>query len=149
MPNGGHSAKRMPLDAVRPLPIFAKCLPLPSARHSAKTAFAECHILPSVALGKAGLCRVPEIWHSANNVFPVVTVIHHRPKCHRFTNGQSESSKLMCGFFREHLICAFAISFLKSIYVPHTLLNAVEDISAKVNVLCIDAKLLYSQRHSY
>ena len=77
--------------------------------------FAEC------GAGKAGLCRVPEIWHSANNVFPVVTVIHHRPKCHRFTNGQSESSKLMCGFFREHLISAFAISFLKSIYVPHTL----------------------------
>jgi len=26
--------------------------------------FAECHILPSAALDKAGLCRVPEIWHS-------------------------------------------------------------------------------------
>jgi hypothetical protein len=55
----------------------------------------------------------------------------------------------MYAFFREHLIGAFAISFLKFIYVPHTLLNAVEDISAKVNVLFIDAKLLYCQSHSY
>ena len=27
--------------------------------------FAECHILPSAALGKAGLCRVLEIYYSA------------------------------------------------------------------------------------
>ena len=59
MPNGGHSAKRTSLDAVRPLPIFAECQAL------GKGHFAECHILPSAALGEAGLCRVPEIWHSA------------------------------------------------------------------------------------
>ena len=70
MPNGGHSAKRTPLDAVKPyqsLPsvclcrvqVFAECQAL------GKGLFAECHILLSVALGKAGLCRVPEIWHSA------------------------------------------------------------------------------------
>ena len=76
-------AKRTPLDAVRPLPIFVECLPLPSAclalgkdslcrvqvfaecQAFGKGLFAECHILSSAALGKAGLCRVPEIWHSA------------------------------------------------------------------------------------
>jgi hypothetical protein len=39
---------------------FAECLPLPSAT------FAECFSLPSAALGKERLCRVPDIWHSAN-----------------------------------------------------------------------------------
>jgi len=36
-----------------------------SAFAECQALFAECHILPSAALGKAGLCRVPEIWHSA------------------------------------------------------------------------------------
>ena len=56
---------------------------LPSARkkHSAKTYFAVCFCLPSVfylALGKHGICRVPDKIHSAkprhsaNRRFPVV-----------------------------------------------------------------------------
>jgi hypothetical protein len=58
--------------------IFAECqnkgtrqnTSLPSARkkHSAKTYFAVCFCLPSVfylALGKHGLCRVPDKIHSA------------------------------------------------------------------------------------
>ena len=58
---------------------------LPSARkkHSAKTYFAVCFCLPSVfylALGKHGICRVPDKIHSAkprhsaNRRFPVVHV---------------------------------------------------------------------------
>jgi hypothetical protein len=40
-------------------------------KHSAKSLFAECFLLPSVfcmALGKELLCRVPEIKHSAKNM---------------------------------------------------------------------------------
>jgi hypothetical protein len=40
-------------------------------KHSAKSFFAECFLLPSVfyvALGKELLCRVPEIKHSAKNM---------------------------------------------------------------------------------
>jgi hypothetical protein len=40
-------------------------------KHSAKSLFAECFILPRVfcvALGKELLCRVPEIKHSAKNM---------------------------------------------------------------------------------
>jgi hypothetical protein len=40
-------------------------------KHSAKSFFAECFILPSVfcvTLGKELLCRVPEKKHSANNM---------------------------------------------------------------------------------
>jgi hypothetical protein len=40
-------------------------------KHSAKSFFAECFILPRVfcvALGKELLCRVPEIKHSAKNI---------------------------------------------------------------------------------
>jgi hypothetical protein len=40
-------------------------------KHSAKSFFAECFILPRVfcvALGKELLCRVPEIKHSAKNM---------------------------------------------------------------------------------
>ena len=59
---------------------------LPSARkkHSAKTYFAVCFCLPSVfylALGKHGICRVPDKIHSAkprhsaNHRFPVVRPI--------------------------------------------------------------------------
>ena len=61
---------------------------LPSARkkHSAKTYFAVCFCLPSVfylALGKHGLCRVPDKIHSAkprhsaNRRFPVVIVNYY------------------------------------------------------------------------
>jgi hypothetical protein len=39
--------------------VFAECQAL------GKGLFVECHILPSAALDNAGLCRVPEIWHSA------------------------------------------------------------------------------------
>ena len=57
----------MPLSPYQSLPsvclcrvqVFAECQAL------GKGLFAECHILPSAALGKAGLYRVPEIWHSA------------------------------------------------------------------------------------
>ena len=104
MPNGGHSAKRTPLDAVRPLPIFAECLPLSSARHSTKIAFAECRSLPSArhsakaSLPSAIFYRVrrsakqvfvecpkfgtrQRFLHSANHVFPVVTpcLMHINP----------------------------------------------------------------------
>jgi hypothetical protein len=40
-------------------------------KHSAKSFFAECFLLPRVfcvALGKELLCRVPEIKHSAKNM---------------------------------------------------------------------------------
>jgi hypothetical protein len=40
-------------------------------KHSAKSFFAECFILPRVfcvALGKEFICRVPEIKHSAKNM---------------------------------------------------------------------------------
>jgi hypothetical protein len=40
-------------------------------KHSAKSFFAECFLLPRVfcvALGKRALCRVPEIKHSAKNM---------------------------------------------------------------------------------
>jgi hypothetical protein len=40
-------------------------------KHSAKSFFAECFLLPSVfcvALGKEFLCRVPEIKHSTKNI---------------------------------------------------------------------------------
>jgi hypothetical protein len=40
-------------------------------KHSAKSLFAECFLLPMVfcvALGKELLCRVPEIKHSAKNM---------------------------------------------------------------------------------
>jgi hypothetical protein len=40
-------------------------------KHSAKSLFAECFLLPRVfcvALGKELLCRVPEIKHSAKNM---------------------------------------------------------------------------------
>jgi hypothetical protein len=40
-------------------------------KHSAKSFFAKCFLLPSVfcvALGKELLCRVPEIKHSAKNM---------------------------------------------------------------------------------
>jgi hypothetical protein len=40
-------------------------------KHSAKSFFAECFLLPSVfcvALGKELFCRVPEIKHSAKNM---------------------------------------------------------------------------------
>jgi len=46
-------------DSLCRVQVFAECQAL------GKGLFAECHILPSAALGKAGLCRVPEIWHSA------------------------------------------------------------------------------------
>jgi hypothetical protein len=39
--------------------VFAECQAL------GKGLFAECHILSSAALSKAGLCRVLKIWHSA------------------------------------------------------------------------------------
>ena len=45
-------------------------------KHSANPLFAECFFLPSVfsaALGKELICRVPEIIHSANLTFPVVS----------------------------------------------------------------------------
>jgi hypothetical protein len=50
------------------VPRFAKCLTLgkevllPNARHSAKPS------LPSAALGKVALYRVPDIWHSAKHM---------------------------------------------------------------------------------
>jgi len=67
VPSGRHSAKRTPLDAIRPLPIFAECLPLLSAifcrvRRSAKQVFAEC---PKFGTRQRFL-------HSANHAFPVV-----------------------------------------------------------------------------
>jgi hypothetical protein len=46
-------------------------------KHSAKSFFAECFLLPSVfcmKLGKELLCRVPEIKHSAKSQIPVVVV---------------------------------------------------------------------------
>ena len=87
MPNGRRSAK---FDVGRerlPQAAFAECPPLPSAWHSAKRAFTECYTLPSAfhshalgkyefaecsslpsaALGKIALCRVPDIWHSAKS----------------------------------------------------------------------------------
>ena len=76
--------------------LFAECqnkvtrqnTSLPSARkkHSAKTYFAVCFCLPSVfylALGKHGLCRVPDkihsakARHSANRRFSVVMHLLH------------------------------------------------------------------------
>ena len=48
--------------------VFAECQALD------KASFAEYHYLPSAALGKERLsrqrrlCRVPEIWHSANHI---------------------------------------------------------------------------------
>jgi hypothetical protein len=45
--------------------FFAECFSLPSAWHSAKVVFTMCFYLPSVALGKESLCRVPDILHSA------------------------------------------------------------------------------------
>ena len=41
------------------VPYFAECQTL------GKDLFAECQVSPSAALGKGGLCRVPDIWHSA------------------------------------------------------------------------------------
>jgi len=41
------------------VPYFAECQTL------GKALFAECQVSPSAALGKGGLCRVPDIWHSA------------------------------------------------------------------------------------
>jgi hypothetical protein len=41
--------------------FFAECFSLPSAWHSAKREFIVCFSLPSVALGKESLCRVPDI----------------------------------------------------------------------------------------
>jgi len=46
----------MPLGPYQSLPSVSLCR---------VQVFAECHILPSATLGKASLCRVPEIWHSA------------------------------------------------------------------------------------
>jgi hypothetical protein len=45
--------------------FFAKCFYLPTARDSAKDEFTVCFPLPSVALGKEDLCRVPDVWLSA------------------------------------------------------------------------------------
>jgi hypothetical protein len=74
--------------------LFAECYifdtrqrsSLPSVKkHSIKSFFAECFILPRVfcvALGKELLCRVPEkntrqsIWYSAKREIPVVEVIY-------------------------------------------------------------------------
>ena len=41
------------------VPFFAECPAL------GKELFAECNSLPSAALGKEGLCRVPDFLHSA------------------------------------------------------------------------------------
>jgi hypothetical protein len=45
--------------------IFAECFSLPSVWRSAKEEFTVCFPLPSTALGKEALCRVPDILHSA------------------------------------------------------------------------------------
>jgi hypothetical protein len=47
--------------------VFAECCPLPSVQHSVKGLFAESLTLPSAALGKILLCRVPDKRHSAKN----------------------------------------------------------------------------------
>lgn len=76
VPNGRRSAK---FDVGRePLPqaAFAECLALgkgwmyrvlifAECMALGKEGFAECSSLPSVALGKIALYRVPAIWHSA------------------------------------------------------------------------------------
>jgi hypothetical protein len=46
--------------------FFAECFIMPSARHSANDEFTVCFPLPSVALGKEDLYRVPDILRSAN-----------------------------------------------------------------------------------
>ena len=46
-------------DSLCRVQVFVECQAL------GKSLFAECHILSSAVLSKAGLCRVPEIWHSA------------------------------------------------------------------------------------
>jgi hypothetical protein len=78
VPNEGHSAKRMPLDVIRPLPIFVDCLPLPIS-------FAECRSLPSAIFcrvqrsAKQVFAECPKFGtrqrflHSANHVFPAVS----------------------------------------------------------------------------
>jgi hypothetical protein len=48
--------------------FFAECFPLPSVRHSVKDEFTVCLYLPSAALGKQSLCRVPDILHSAKSL---------------------------------------------------------------------------------
>jgi hypothetical protein len=60
-------------------------------KHSAKSFFAECFLLPRVfcmALGKELLCRVSEkntrqrIWHSAKSQIPVVHPLQIADACH-------------------------------------------------------------------
>jgi len=84
VPNGGHSAKRTPLDAVRPptnlcrVSAFAECRSLLSARHSAKASLPSaifCRVRRST---KQVFAECPKFGtrqrflHSANHVFPVV-----------------------------------------------------------------------------
>jgi hypothetical protein len=48
-------------DSICQVSVFADCQALGTE------VFAECFAFPSAALGKFGLCRVRNIWHSANS----------------------------------------------------------------------------------
>ena len=87
-------------------PFAAECQKI---KHSAKSFFAECFLLPSVfcmKLGKELLCRVPEIKHSAKSQIPVVLVDHSKenkvvveygfkdPKNHRFISDLTKEHTL-------------------------------------------------------
>ena len=56
--------------------MFAECLFVPSFWHSAKPVFAECFYLPSAALSKYLVCRVPDKLLSAKEASPVVKRVY-------------------------------------------------------------------------
>ena len=55
LPRAWHSTKKSFAESL----FFTECPAL------SKALFAECNSLPSAALGKEGLCRVPDFLHSA------------------------------------------------------------------------------------
>jgi hypothetical protein len=137
-----HLAKSSLPSVKKHLAIFAECQKI---KHSAKSFFAECFLLPRVfcvALGKELLCRVPEkntrqrTWYSANS--QTLVVLEHRSQyfpssqCSGFSHvGHFGHERSFSSIYNKH-------SSNKSITRPNNIsFNKNREPKGFENILCI------------